>query len=127
MAEDMELAQRRIRDAYEAFNRGDFDAAVEHLHSDVVFHRVADFETAIKGRDAVRANLEPDVFATQRGEILETEAAGDCVIARVVFHATGAGSGIEMADEAWHLWRMRDGLAVEFRYFDTREEALAAA
>ena len=44
MAEDMEQAQERVREGYEAFNRGDFDAAAEYLHPEVDFRRVAEVE-----------------------------------------------------------------------------------
>ena len=32
-----------------------------------------------------------------------------------------------MSDEAWHLWRIKDGMAIEFSYFTSREDALDAA
>ena len=50
MAEDMEQAVRNVREGYEAFNRGDYDAAAEHLHPDVVFQRVAEVETSLEGQ-----------------------------------------------------------------------------
>ena len=127
MTEDMDEAIGKVQDAYEAFNRGDFDSAARFVHPDIVFHRVADVESTLQGRDAVRANMEPEIFATQHGEVLSTEVIADCVVCRVDFTAKGAGSGIEMSDDAWHLWRMKDGKAIEFRYFDSRDEAVAAA
>lgn len=127
MGEDMEQAVELVRAGYEAFNRGDFDATAELMHPDITFNRVSDVETAIQGRDAVRANMEPEVYSSQRSEMLEAEVAGDCVVARAVFHATGAGSGIELSDEAWHLWRIKDGKAIEYSYFNSHDEAVAAA
>lgn len=127
MTEDMDDAIRKVLAGYEAFNRGDFDAAAQNIHPDITWHRVAEFETPLEGRDAIRANMEHEIFASQRSEVLATDVVGECVLCRVVFHAKGAGSGIEMSDEAWNLWRIRDGLAIEFRYYNTREEAVAAA
>ena len=123
----MDQALERVRAGYEAFNRGDFDASAEFVHPDVVWNRVAEFESPLQGREAVRANMEPEVFSEQVSDIRETEIVGDCVLARVNFRARGAGSGIEMDDEAWHLWRIKDGMAIEFRYFDGREDAVTAA
>ena len=123
----MDEAVEKIHAGYEAFNRGDFDASAEFIHPDIVWNRAVGVESPLEGWDAVRANMEPGVFATQRAEILETVVEGDCVLCRTVFHARGANSGIEMSDEAWNLWRMKGGMAIEFRYYKSREEALAAA
>lgn len=126
MAEDMEQAMKDIRSGYEAYNRGDFDAVAQFLHPDITWNRVADVEQPLHGREAARANMEPVAFEAQESELLEIEASGDWVVCRAVFRGRGAGSGIEVTDEAFHAWRIRDGLAVEFHYFPTREEALAA-
>lgn len=127
MPEDMDQAIDRLRKAYEAFNRGDFDESAEFVHPDILWNRVAEFESPLQGREAVRANMEPDVCSEQQGSINQVEVVADCVLALVNFSAKGAGSGIEMEDEAWHLWRIKDGLAIEFRYFDSRDEAVEAA
>lgn len=127
MTEDMELAVERVRDGYEAFNRGDFDASAEFIHPDIVWNRVAEVESPLEGRDAVRANLEPEIFAEQRTEIREALVEGDCVLVRAAFYAKGAASGIEIGNEAWQLWRIKDGMAIEFSHFTDRDEAVAAA
>lgn len=41
--------------------------------------------------------------------------------------AHAAFNGIEVKHEAWHVWRIRDGLAIEFRAFDEKEDAVRAA
>jgi ketosteroid isomerase-like protein len=52
--ENVELA----RFGYEAFNRGDIDAALDRCAPDVEWHDVDTPDTpAVKGRDAVRAYL----------------------------------------------------------------------
>ena len=66
--------------------------------------------------------MEPEIFASAaRRDPRDGGGRRDCVLAHVVFHAKGAGSGIEMSDDAWHLWRIKDGLAIEFSYFNDRE------
>lgn len=127
MSEDMEQAVRLVLDFYTAFNEGDFDAAVEHLHPEVVWERVAGVERPLRGREAVRQFLAPGVFAAQRTDIHEAEIVGDCVLVRCTFHGRGAGSGVELNQQGFHLWRIRDGLAAEFRYFLDRDEAVRAA
>jgi ketosteroid isomerase-like protein len=123
----MDTAMERIRAGYEAFNRGDFDESAKFVHPDVDWHRVAGVESGLRGRDAVRRNMEPVVFQEQRVEITGMEAIGDYVIVSTTFHAIGAGSGIELNEDGFHLWRMKDGLGSEFRYYRTREEAVGAA
>lgn len=123
----MERAVELVRRGYEAFNRGDFDAAVEFLHPDVRWERVADVETPLAGRDAVREFMTPEVFERQHTEVREIEVVGDCVIVHATFYGHGQASGIELTQDGFNLWRIRDGLAAEFRYFLDHDEAVRAA
>jgi ketosteroid isomerase-like protein len=127
MAEDMKRAVETIRSGYKAFNSGDYDAAAENLHPDVSFARVSDVESTLEGRDAVRGNMEPDVWEKQQLEVHGTEVIGELIVVDTTFHAVGRGSGIELHQMGYHLWRIRDGKGVDFRFFLDREEALAAA
>ena len=127
MTERMDQMVERVKAGYEAFNRGDYDAAAEYYHPDIVWHRVSAIESPLVGREAVRRNMDPQIFAEQRAELVEAEVVGDCVLVRAVFRIKGAGSGIEMTDDAWHLYRIKDGMAIEFRHFTDRDEAVAAA
>jgi ketosteroid isomerase-like protein len=127
MAENMQQARRLVADGVEAFNRGDFGRAVESLHPDVVWHRVSEVEAPLRGRQAVRRFMEPEVFDRQQVEILSTEIVADCVLIEGDFQGLGRGSGIELTQRGWQLWRIRDGLAIEFRYFLDRDEAVQAA
>jgi len=127
VAEDMKTAVLMLREAYDAFNRGDFDAILERLHPDVEWNRYAEVEGPIQGREAVRAFLQPDLFERQHGEILETAVHGDRILVHVNFTAVGRGSGIELEQDGWQLWTIRDGLAAKLEVFLDRGEALAAA
>jgi ketosteroid isomerase-like protein len=124
MAEDMEQAKERIRLGYEAFNRGDFDESAKHIHPDVDWHRVADVEQRLEGRDAVRSNMEPEVWGKQRVEVHSMELLGDSVLVDVTFRAVGAGSGIEIDQRGYHVWKMRDGMGARFQFFTDRDEAV---
>jgi ketosteroid isomerase-like protein len=127
MPEDMERAEQMLRDGYEAFNRGDYDAAAENLHPEVSFARVSDVERTLEGREAVRGNMEPEVWEKQLVEVHGTEAIGECVVVDTTFHAEGRGSGIELHQDGFHLWRIRDGKGASFEFFLDRDEAVAAA
>jgi ketosteroid isomerase-like protein len=127
MAEDMQRARRLVADGVQAFNRGDFDRTVESLHPDVVWHRVSEVEAPLRGREAVRSFMEPEVFDRQQVEIISIEIIADCVLIEGDFQGLGRGSGIELTQRGWQLWRIRDGLAIEFRYFLDRDEAVQAA
>ncbi len=90
MAEDMEQAKERLRQGYEAFNRGDFDESAKYIHPDVDWHRVADVEQRLEGREAVRGNMEPEVWGKQRVEIHAMEVFGESVVMDTTFHAEGS-------------------------------------
>src|SRR5439155_12453962 len=51
----------RVRATYDAFNRGDFDAAMETVHPDVEFVPPGG-QQAMRGAARVRAWMEPDAF-----------------------------------------------------------------
>lgn len=127
MPEDMERAVKMIHESYDAFNRGDYDAAAENLHPDISYARVSGVEQTLEGAEAVRANMEPEVWETQIAEIHSTEVIGECVVVEATFHAEGRGSGIVLDQIGYHLWRIVDGKAAEFRFFLDRDEAVQAA
>ena len=90
----MDEAVEKIHAGYEAFNRGDFDASAKFIHPDIVWNRVVDVESALEGRDAVRENMEPAVFAAQRAEVLETRsrATASCAAPSSTRRGQAAGS-----------------------------------
>jgi ketosteroid isomerase-like protein len=65
----------RLRCSYEAFNRGDFDAAMEFAHPDILFVRPG-AQAEVRGAEAVRAWMEPDAFESQVIEPLEFRVSG---------------------------------------------------
>ena len=118
----------RLHSGYEAFNRGDYEAATEWVHPDVVFISPGAI-TELRGAEAVRAWMEPDAFESQVSEPGEIEIAGN----RALFHqrtrARGAGSGIEMEVGSWAVWTFDDeGRVTRMEtYFDHDEEAARRA
>jgi ketosteroid isomerase-like protein len=115
----------RIRQGIEAFNRGDHEAMLALLTEDVEWKRVDGLpETGgeLHGRAAVRAFMQPEVFAAGRLEPLEMVSGDDVVLLKAVFHATGAASGIELGVETYAVYRVNsEGLA--WRVENWRERA----
>jgi ketosteroid isomerase-like protein len=119
----------KLRRAYEAFNRGDFDTVIEIAHPEIEFVRVGG-QAPILGADAFRAWMEPDAIEELRIEPLEFRTNGTRVLVRQLNRARGAGSGIELEDEAWTVWTLdENGLATRVEGFagHQRNEAFAAA
>jgi uncharacterized protein len=117
-----------IREAYEAFSRGDLDAVVELLDPEVELRPPPDSTDPEPrhGREAVRQYLTPNLFASQSAQPEEILDRGDRVLVVATVKARGVGSGIEIEDTAFHLWTVRDKLAVRFEVFVNGAQALAA-
>jgi ketosteroid isomerase-like protein len=118
-----------LRSAYEAFNRGDFDAAMELAHPEIEFVPPGG-QSTLRGADALRAWMEPDAFESQQIQPVEFRIQGDKVLVHQLTKARGAGSGIEMTLDAWAVWTFDDdGRATRVQGFLPHQEieALEAA
>ena len=118
----------RLRAAYDAYNRGDAASAAGLASEDI---EVCPPPTSLdpepfRGRDALLKYLEPNLFEFQRAEPAEFLEEGDRILVVVKVHARGRGSGVELRDEAFHVWTVEDERAVRFEVFVDRAEALAA-
>lgn len=114
-----------LRRGYEAFNRGDFDAVLEIIHPEFEFQR-AGGQSALRGVDAFRAWMEPEVLEDVRIEPVEFRSSGNKVLVRQKNWARGAGSGIELEDESWAVWTLNeDGLAIHVRAFRPQDRTRA--
>ena len=118
----------RMRAAYEAYNTGGLGSGDELISDDI---EVRPSATSLEpepfhGREALLRYLEPNLFEFQRAEPVEFLEEGDRVLVTVRVHARGRGSGVELRNEAFHLWTVEDELAVMFEMFLDRDEALAA-
>ena len=100
-----------LRRTYEAFNRGNFDAAVESAHPEMEFVPPGG-QASLRGAAAVRAWMEPDAFEEQRIEPLDFRVEGNKVLARQHTRARGVGSGINLDLEVWTVWTFDDDLLV---------------
>jgi ketosteroid isomerase-like protein len=67
----------RLRRGYDTFNRGDYEAAIDWVHPDVVFVSLSPGRTEHRGAEALRTWMEPDAFESQVTEPLEIEITGN--------------------------------------------------
>ncbi len=104
MAIPEEQILERLRAGYEAFNRGDYEAATTWVHPDVVFVSLSPGRTELRGAEALRAWMEPDAFESQVSDPEIVEVAGNKVLIRQKTRARGAGSGIELEICNWAVW-----------------------
>ena len=120
-----------LRRAYEAYNRGDLDAAVADISPDseyVPIGAVPGFRDALPGPEGYRRILAwlRDAFDDAHVDAELTDA-GDQVLASLTVRGRGKQSGLETTREFWQVWTFRDGKAVHGRGFMDREEARKAA
>jgi ketosteroid isomerase-like protein len=125
MADRDEEILTRLRRGYDAFNRGDFDAAVEMAHPEIEFVRPAG-QPLLRGADALRRWMEPEAFEEQVIEPLEFSITGNKVLVRGHAWGRGAGSGIEVDVDFWAVWTVNeDGLATRLEFYLDDQEAEA--
>jgi ketosteroid isomerase-like protein len=121
---DREMVQR----AFEAFSRGDIDGVLQLCDPDIVVRDPQRTGSVFHGPKGVRSFFEEwlenwEEYRTEPVEI--TEVAEELLV-----HArqTGKGklSGIEINQDLFIVFRMRDGRFVEYRLYTAREGALAS-
>jgi ketosteroid isomerase-like protein len=105
-----------LRQGYEAFGRGDLDAATEDWHDDVRWEgSEADLPGSgtHEGRDAVKQSLVEFVQAFDQVTVAPDEflESGDTVVVLGHTEGTGKGGGGSFKVPFVHVWRMRDGKA----------------
>ncbi len=120
-----------VRAAYEAWNRGDIGAALEHSRPDVRFVQDRRIPGAVDltGREACRAWLESfyetwDEFRLSPDRI---EAVGDRVLILATIRAKGRMSEIEIEQRIGHILTVHGGQTVEWRSYADPADALEAA
>ncbi|HKP20752.1 MAG TPA: nuclear transport factor 2 family protein [Thermoleophilaceae bacterium] len=117
-----------LRAAYDAYNRGEVASVAGFASEDIeVCPPPTSLDPApFRGRDALLQYLEPDLFEFQRAEPAEFLEEEDRILVAVKVHARGRGGGVELHDEAFHVWTVEGERAVRFEVFVDRDEALAA-
>jgi len=122
-SERVDIASR----GFEAFNRGELDALGELLHDDVVAVVPDSMANSgvYHGREGFARMLthwvEP--WAQLRVDVLELIEEGDAVLAPVVQHGRGRGSGVEISMRVVFLLRFRGDRVEHYRLCESLEEA----
>jgi ketosteroid isomerase-like protein len=121
-----------VRRAYETFNRGDVDAALDFMHPELEWHTYivpGPGGGMYRGHDGAR-ELWADarrIFGDFRNVPEEVFEVGEHVIAYVSVEGVGARSGAAVQARIAHLYTFRDGKIASIRSFEDRDEACRAA
>ena len=120
-----------IRVGYEAFLRGDAEAAFRVFAPDIEAHDDTRFvgERAYRGVEGFAHMLAvtTEGFEDVRYFADEFRAAGECVLVEARRTGRGVASGAPVEERQYHVWDLKDGRAVRFRLFLSREQAFSAA
>jgi ketosteroid isomerase-like protein len=122
-----------VRKTVDAFNRGDFDAALEPAHPDVEWVTLDSFPDAgtHRGPEGLRQFFATwmDMFQGFRLHLEDCVALDqDLVLATVRVSGEGTESGVQVESPIFfQLVHFRDGLAIRVQMFHTKSEALEAA
>jgi ketosteroid isomerase-like protein len=120
-----------LRLGYEAFSRGDWEAAFRTAHPDLEF-KTADRVTnpgTYRGLEEIKRFFE-DLFEPFEEVVAEPQEffeRGDLIVVFVLVRSRPMGSSAVVENRIGHLWTMRDGKVVRFEIFPEREKALEAA
>jgi ketosteroid isomerase-like protein len=116
-----------LRRGWEAFGRGDVDAAVEVLDPEITWYAAGhpDGEGACHSRADAAAFLRRALAEGMTAELLDVRAAGDRLVAVIHTHAPAEWNyGSEPHGE---LVTVRGGKIAEMVIYPTVKDALAAA
>jgi ketosteroid isomerase-like protein len=121
-----------FRSATAAVIRGDFDAAAEVLHEDVVFDMTRSrgpLQGVYRGRDEIRHYWQ-EMYEAWNPVAWDVEPVGhpdpETVVLESMPRARGRGSGIELLGRGGLIVRVRDGKLLNITLFQSPEEALQA-
>jgi ketosteroid isomerase-like protein len=121
-----------VRQAYEAWNRGDLRWMLNHVSPDFEFrttHLFPDTEGVYRGREGLKRfwNTFQGPWETLLIEVERIEPIGQArVLALFRFHGRGR-DGLEMTLEYAHLFTIKNGMATLIVGFADWQEARAAA
>ena len=116
-----------VREAWDAYSRGDYDRIAGFHDPHIVVVTLED--GAVYGNNAVLANYERWDEAWEGAEttLEEVIGHGDRVFVTARFHARGRASGVEVETRLYEVYTVRDGKVLRIDEFATRDEALEAA
>ena len=119
-----------VRAVVGAFNRGDYTAAGEMVTDDVEFdwsRRMLDGEV-LRGRDELRRFMQQTMEIFDEIHIPDedmTDLSNNVVLLVGKARFKGHASGLDVEASAANLWTVRHGKVSHFRFYQTKEDALA--
>lgn len=125
MAVSEEKLIANVRRMFDAFNRGDFDAAIEGADPDIELVTI-DGLTRLRGADKFRAWMEPTTVEIVLAEPEQIEVSGSNVLVRHFNRGRGVTSGISHEIHFWSVWTFNEaGLVTRVVAFRDGGEAEA--
>jgi ketosteroid isomerase-like protein len=120
----VKIAQR----AYEAYQRGGVEEALEYLDPEIEWNMSEQFARAPRtfhGYDGIRevAAIFDEYFEDFRTDPHEFIDAGDKVVVPVRLHGRLKGTGEKVEYDLVQVWTLRRGRAVRLDAYNDREEA----
>jgi uncharacterized protein len=119
-----------VRAAYAAWNRGDLDAVVERMHSDIEMTQDSRIPgaTNARGRSAARAWLASFYETWEQFDLTVEEVveAGEQVAVVALIRARGKASGVSVEQRIGHVLTVRGGKTIRWQSYTTPAEALEA-
>jgi ketosteroid isomerase-like protein len=98
----------------DTYNRGDIESATAMLHEQAEFHQAAEIPDSGSyfGRDEFARGVARWASGFEAGfqfDPVELIDAGGRVLVRIMLRGRGRGSGIEIEQEVFQVYEMRDG------------------
>jgi ketosteroid isomerase-like protein len=119
-----------VRSIIDAWNRGDYSAALERVAPDVTAESTlgGDLGGTYAGLPALQKWLARfwGSFVEFRTEIEEYIAVEDEVVFAAHHYGRGKASGVAVEMRNWQVFTVRDAQVVRYRVFPTKQEALEA-
>jgi ketosteroid isomerase-like protein len=120
-----------VQSVVEAWNRGDYAAALEHVAPEIKTesHLGDTLDGTYEGIASLQKYLAGfwSSFTDFHAEIGECIAGGTEVAFLVHLYGRGRASGVEVERLNWQVATVRGGKIVRYRLFRTKPEALEAA
>ena len=118
-----------VRRGFEAFRRGDVEAALAMLDPAVEWKQIEEPEVAHRPVEVMEALARwTETWVDAEVEPQEWIDAGDGVVVRVKWTGTSKLTGIEVEQSAYNVFELRNGKVIRMLEYNahSRAEALAA-
>jgi len=120
-----------VRAFFDAWTRRDMESLLSLMDAEVVLMEPAgmpDRSRTLHGHPGVMEAIArwPDQWDDFQLELLQVVEAGDDVLVRTHQSGRGKGSGVEVAQDFWYVFRFRHGKIAEWQIFEAERDALEA-